>query len=213
MAQVKPTPRFLDPNSRSSSMTKFCATWVEWSLQGNLAEWSCCMWWEESYSAKLCQCPDSIKCHQEKGYSVYALLIPFWSQPVTGDWPKMALTGIQSILLGQRRFCMITQEMAACWGLKPKADGQAHQCPRQCPWHTGVLGETVTESQVFLQIPHYSVGHMCFPTPNSGTEWEDRVRILGAKVRWIILKGKHKNNSNKGKPGCFSLPQEPSQNV
>lgn len=75
MPHVKPVPRFPDLYSRTHSVRKFCATWVEWSLQRNLAELSC-VWWEESDSARPCQCPHSIQYHQEKGYSVCALLIP-----------------------------------------------------------------------------------------------------------------------------------------
>lgn len=58
---------------------------------------------KKATQAKPCQCPDSIKYHQEKGDSVCVLLIPSCSHAAPGDWHRTAGTVIQAALLGQRR--------------------------------------------------------------------------------------------------------------
>lgn len=157
--------------------------------------WPSCTWWEESYSAKPCQCPDSIKHHQEKGYSVCALLIfllsgchwglaqnPHWLWSRAFFWARDAPV------------CMITQEMEASWRLKPKADGQAHQCTRHCPWPTRICERQWFKGYVYR--PRVIRLAVCVSLPQiqglSEDKWE-----FGIKVTWVILKGRLKYDSAK----------------
>lgn len=76
-------------------------------------------------------------------------------------------------------------------------------------WGTGRDSDWVTG---FLTDPTLFSWPYVFPYPKFRNWVRGQSENFGGQSK-IILKGKHKNNSNKGKLGCFSLPQEPSQNV
>lgn len=126
--------------------------------------WPSCTWWEESYLAKPCQCPDSIKHHQEKGYSVCALLIFLlsgchWGLAQNPHW----LWSRAFFWARDTPVCMITQEMEASWRLKPKADGQANQWTQHCSWPTRICERQRFKGYVYR--PHVIWLAVCVSLP------------------------------------------------
>lgn len=64
-------------------------------------------------------------------------------------------------------------------GWSPKQMGKLINALGIAPAHPGTVRDS--DSKVILQTPDYSVGPMCFPTPNTGAEQEGKVRIWGSK--------------------------------
>lgn len=173
MARLKPVPRFLDPHPRTHSMKKFCATWVEWSLQKKFGRAELHVIERQLLSQAL-PVPDSIKYHQEEGYSVCALLTPSFSPAVMGlaqnctDHDEGPSSGPETPLsVGPPRR----------WRLEPRHMGRlihaidiASKLLAEEPW------ETVTR-KLYLQTQVIQLA-LCAslpsPAPSKGAEWKDK---------------------------------------
>ena len=129
---------------------------------------------------------------------------PFLLPCCHGDRHRTTRTVIQDLLLGQRHLRLSTDETEVCWRLKPKADEQDHQCERHGPWLTQALWETVTQWLPYrpqiIQLPHV------IPYPKHRGWVRGRSENLGAKVRWVILKGRPKNDSKRYTVLLFTHP-------
>ena len=95
--------------------------------------------------------------------------------------------------------------MEDCWRLKPKADGQAHQCTWHRPWLIQALWETVTQ-RLFYR-PQMIQLALCASLP--------QIQGLSKKAKWEfggqskmsnILKGKPKNDSKRWMVLLFTHP-------
>ena len=122
-----------------------------------------------------------------------------------GDGHRITQMVIQDLLLDQRRLRpSADEEMEVCWRLKPEADEQDHQRTRHGPWLTQVLWETVTQWLPYrpqiIQLPHV------IPYPKYrgwARGWSEN---LGAKVRWVTLKGRPKSDSKRYTVLLFTHP-------
>lgn len=192
MAQVKLVPRFPDLYSRTHSMKKFCATWRNNHYRRIWQSWAACDG-KKAPQPSLASAQIPLNIIRKRATQ----FMRFSSLPALG----LSLgTGTELHRLWSGHFSGPEMPLSerSPRGWRPAGGKLIHALgtvpgPRRCC------------QRLHLQAPCYPIGHMCFPTPSTGAE--STSKNLGAEVRWVIVKGRHENDSTRVNGLLFTHPE------